>query len=256
MKVENILGYNIAVEGVNKCVEEIYHWIERRSNSKYCVCANPHSIELALNDPLFSQALHSADLVIPDGIGVVWASRFLGGEITERVTGSDIFEGVCSFLDRRGAGKVFFLGSTVETLQSIEAKMQERFPSLEVAGLYSPPFRNEFNDAENARMVETVNSAQPDVLWVGITAPKQEKWIFLNLARLKVPAICAIGAVFDFFTGRVYRAPRAFQQIGLEWLPRLIQQPRRMWRRNFVSNPKFVLKVISAALNLANRPDR
>jgi len=246
VKFENILGYGIAVASANECVQEICHWVEDRSTSRYCVCANPHSIELARSDTVFSEALRSADLVIPDGIGVVWASRFLGGGITERVTGSDIFEGVCSYLSQQGMAKLFFLGSTVETLQSIKAKMQERFPNLRVAGLYSPPFGNEFSDDENTRMVEEINLARPDVLWVGMTAPKQEKWIFRNLTKLEVPAICAIGAVFDFFTGRIYRASRAFQKLGLEWLPRLIQEPQRMWRRNFVSNPKFVLRVISS----------
>jgi len=255
VKIEKILGYDVAVASVKECVEEISRWIEHRSNPRYCVCANPHSIELALNDDLFSQAMRSADLVIPDGIGVVWASRLLGGGITERVTGSDVFEGVCSSLNRRGGYKMFFLGSTVETLQDINARMCQRFPSLEVVGFYSPPFRDEFGDTVNAQMVEAVNLAQPDVLWVGMTAPKQEKWIFRNLAKLEVPAICAVGAVFDFLTGRVYRAPRALRQLGLEWLPRLIQEPRRMWRRNFVSNPKFVFKVINSRFKLASRHD-
>jgi len=140
---------------------------------------------------------------------------------------------------------MFFLGSTVQTLQDINARMHERFLGLEVVGFYSPPFTDEFGDTENTQMVEAVNVAQPDVLWVGMTAPKQEKWIFRNLGRLQVPAICAVGAVFDFFTDRVFRAPRTLQWLGLEWLPRLIQQPRRMWRRNFISNPRFVLRVIS-----------
>jgi N-acetylglucosaminyldiphosphoundecaprenol N-acetyl-beta-D-mannosaminyltransferase len=141
--------------------------------------------------------------------------------------------------------RYFFLGSTEEVLEMIKANMARDYPNIIVAGTYSPPFKPEFSEEDNRAMHEAINRAKPDVLWVGMTAPKQEKWIYQNKAALNVRFIGAIGAVFDFYVGRIKRSHPAFQRVGLEWLPRLIQEPRRLWRRNFVSNPKFLIRVIA-----------
>lgn len=122
--------------------------------------------------------------------------------------------------------------------------MARDYSNVRVAGTYSPPFKPTYSDEEMNEMISAVNAAAPDVLWVGMTAPKQEKWIFENRARLNVKFAGAIGAVFDFYTGRVKRAHPMFQRLGLEWLPRLVQQPTRLWRRMFVSAPIFMLHVI------------
>jgi len=241
---ENILGYGITTKSVDACTEEILGWVRNNEQGRYLVCANPHSLEAAREDPLFQEALKKADMVLPDGIGIIIASKLLGGTIRERVTGSDIFRELNKGLARRGGCSVFFLGSTEETLGKIRSKMAIDCPGLRVAGTYSPPFRAVFSESENAAMAAAVNAARPDVLWVGMTAPKQEKWIYQHRARLNVKVIGAIGAVFDFYTGRVKRSNPVFLRMGLEWLPRLLQEPRRLWRRNFVSNPAFLLRVI------------
>ena len=136
------------------------------------------------------------------------------------------------------------MGSTPKNLEKIKNKMALRYPNITIAGTFSPPFKSQFNDDDEIKMINEINRAKPDVLWVGMTAPKQEKWIYKNKEKLDVYFIGAIGAVFDFFTGNVKRPQSWFLKHGLEWLPRLIQEPKRLWRRNMVSGPAFILSVL------------
>lgn len=256
---ENIVGYNVDTLGVQGCVGDIMSWIrigsaENLSGCRWLACMNPHSYVVALKDKAFSTALHTADWLIPDGVGVVLASRLLDGEIGERVTGSDIFQGVHKELERLGGHSVFFLGSTEETLAEIRLRMAADFPNIRVAGTYSPPFKPVYSQAELDEMVAVVNDAAPDVLWVGMTAPKQEKWLHAVSSRLNVKFAAAIGAVFDFYTGRIKRSPMIFQHLGLEWLPRLVQEPKRLWRRTFVSAPIFIWHAIRQKLGIFAKP--
>ncbi|MDF3362849.1 WecB/TagA/CpsF family glycosyltransferase [Sulfitobacter sp. Ks41] len=207
-------------------------------------CLNPHSYAVAKKDNEFREALSKADWLVPDGIGVVIASRILNRPLTQRITGFDIFEGVMDQLDRRG-GTVFFLGSTEETLRLISNKLSEDYPGCGLVGTYSPPFKARYNPLDLDQMVEAVAKVRPDVIWVGLTAPKQEKLIADLQDRLDVVFAGAVGAVFDFYIGKVIRSPPIFQKMGLEWLPRLLQQPRRLWRRMFVSAPIFIGDVLA-----------
>ena len=248
---EELLGYSVVSEGRSACADAICEWIDDGVHGRWLACVNPHSYVEALRKPTFAAALHAADWVIPDGAGIVLASRMLGGSISERVTGSDIFRGVQHLLDKKGGRSVFFLGATEETLAAIRERMARDFPNVEVAGTYSPPFKAEYAAEELDAMVDAINQAAPDVLWVGMTAPKQELWIKQNLDRLETVKFAgAIGAVFDFYTGRVKRSHPIFQRLGLEWLPRLIQQPRRLWRRMFISAPIFLWHVLLARVGL------
>lgn len=249
---EQIAGYEVGTLGASACVADVADWIrlERPAGSvghgRWLACMNPHSYAVAMQDAPFSQALRAADWLIPDGAGVVLASKILGGTIRERVTGSDIFWGLMGELNRTGRASVFFLGATEETLAAICARVAVDYPNVRVAGTYSPPFKQVYSAEDLDEMVDAVNAASPDVLWVGMTAPKQEKWIHAELGRLDVRFAAAIGAVFDFYTGRVKRSHPIFQRLGLEWLPRLVQEPRRLWRRMFVSAPIFLLAVLRA----------
>jgi N-acetylglucosaminyldiphosphoundecaprenol N-acetyl-beta-D-mannosaminyltransferase len=249
---EDILGYKVSTLNVRSCVTNIVGSItaDREGVSptkgRWLACLNPHSYAVALHDKCFSGALHKADWLIPDGAGVVLASKVLGGAILERVTGSDVFYGVSSELNQSQGFKFFFLGSTGEVLAEIRGKMAIDYPNVIVSGTYSPPFKEKYSDSELDEMVTVINAVAPDVLWVGMTAPRQEKWIAEMISRLDVGFVAAIGAVFDFYAGRVKRSHPVFQRLGLEWLPRLVQQPKRLWRRMFISAPIFVWHVIKA----------
>jgi N-acetylglucosaminyldiphosphoundecaprenol N-acetyl-beta-D-mannosaminyltransferase len=246
--IEKILGYDITSSSKRECVETIMSWLRAGERRRYFVCANPHSLEIACSDSEFDRAIRTSDMIVPDGSGMLLASRVLGSNIRERVTGSDIFWGLNAALEKEKGYSCFFLGSTEETLKQIQDKMAREYPNIKVAGVYSPPFVPEFSESDEALMVGAINRASPDVLWVGMTAPKQEKWIFKNLQQLNAGFIGPVGAVFDFFTGSVKRSHPFFQSMGLEWLPRLLQEPRRLWRRNFISNPRFVLRVLREKL--------
>lgn len=255
---ENILGYNIFNGSVRSCLDSIDSEFESNSNNvasccRWLACLNPHSYAVAIDDSEFSAALQNADWLVPDGVGIVWASRFLGGKISERVTGSDIFFGLHERLNARTAFSVFFLGSTEDVLKTICCRMAKDYPSIRVAGTFSPPFKSVYSDDELDEMVREINHASPDVLWVGMTAPKQEKWIADNLNRLDVKFAGAVGAVFDFYAGKVKRSHPVFQRLGLEWLPRLLQQPRRLWRRMFVSAPIFIWHTFKARFATSGR---
>jgi N-acetylglucosaminyldiphosphoundecaprenol N-acetyl-beta-D-mannosaminyltransferase len=243
---EAVLGYGVDTLSVEACADRLFSTVQGEDVQRcvWLACLNPHSYAVALDDPTFFRALHAADWLIPDGAGVVLASRLLRGRITERVTGSDVFFGLHRHMNAAGGMSVFFLGATEETLAAIRARMAVDHPEIRVAGTYSPPFKPEYSAEDNNAMIAAINASKADVLWVGMTAPKQEKWIFENRARLNVKFAGAIGAVFDFYTGRVKRSHPVFQRLGLEWLPRLVQQPRRLWRRMFVSAPIFVWHVL------------
>ncbi|MDX9818273.1 MAG: WecB/TagA/CpsF family glycosyltransferase [Desulfococcus multivorans] len=248
MTTEKILDYDIDIDSLDQCLDVIRGWIEAGKRGRVFVCANPHSLVQAAHDPLFQQAIRSADLVTPDGAGIILASKILGGKVRHRVTGSDIFWGLSEILNKSEGMSYFFLGSTEETLWEIKRKMAVEYPRIRFAGSYSPPYKSEFSEEDSRKMVEAVNAARPDVLWVGMTAPKQEKWIHLHRDQLDVKFIGAIGAVFDFYVGNVKRSHPVFQSMGLEWLPRLVQEPRRLWRRNFISSPLFLLYVLRQRL--------
>ncbi len=244
---ENIAGYQVDTFDEQSCVSDVAFSIKNALPGDACrwlACMNPHSFAESLKDELFAEALHNADWLIPDGSGVVLASSILNGAIKERITGSDIFRGVSDALNRRGSGRIYFLGSTEETLAKIRMQMAEDYPNLEVVGTYSPPFKPIYSEEELDKMVVAINAVSPDVLWVGMTAPKQENWLFKQAPQLDVKFAAAVGAVFDFYTGSVKRSHPIFQRMHLEWLPRLAQQPRRLWRRMVISAPIFMWHVL------------
>lgn len=206
---------------------------------------NAFSYDNARKDVLFSEALQKGDVLIPDGISIVKACRFLNAKSQpkERIAGWDLFVYEMEKLNRVG-GKVMFLGSSDAVLNLIRQRVAEKYPKIEV-DTYSPPYKPEFSDEENEAMISAINHSNPDLLWIGMTAPKQEKWAYTHLDRLDVHChIGTIGAVFDFFAGTVKRAPERWQRVGMEWLYRLLSEPRRMWRRYFIGNAKFIYYIM------------
>ena len=206
---------------------------------------NAFSYDNARKDVLFSEALQKGDVLIPDGISIVRACRFLNAKSQpkERIAGWDLFVYEMEKLNRVG-GKVMFLGSSDAVLNLIRQRVAEKYPKIEV-DTYSPPYKPEFSDEDNEAMISAINHSNPDLLWIGMTAPKQEKWAYTHLDRLDVHChIGTIGAVFDFFAGTVKRAPERWQRAGLEWLYRLLSEPSRMWRRYFIGNAKFIYYIM------------
>lgn len=206
---------------------------------------NAFSYDNARKDAMFSEALQKGGVLIPDGISIVKACRFLNAKSQpkERIAGWDLFVFEMEKLNRVG-GKVMFLGSSDAVLKLIRQRVAEKYPKIEV-DTYSPPYKPEFSDEDNEAMISAINHSNPDLLWIGMTAPKQEKWAYKHLDRLEVHChIGTIGAVFDFFAGTVKRAPECWQKAGMEWLYRLLSEPRRMWRRYFIGNAKFLYYIM------------
>ena len=216
---------------------------------------NAHSFVTAQKDVAFADALLDADALIPDGISIVKACRFLRTENApdEKIAGADLFAYEMEKLNGKG-GTCFFLGSCPTTLARIEEKAKTAYPNIRVHS-YSPPYKSSFTREESQAMVDAVNAADPDLLWVGMTAPKQEKWLYDHWRELDIHCHAgAIGAVFDFFAGTVERAPQRWIDLGLEWLYRLIKEPRRTWRRYLVSNPVFCWLVLKEKMAGRSRP--
>ena len=205
---------------------------------------NAHSFNVAQEDEAFAEALRGGDYLIPDGASIVKACRWLRGKSQprERVAGWDLFEFEMGRLNGRG-GKCFFMGSSEKVLGLIRERAREDYPNLEVV-TYSPPYKAEFSEEDDADIIRAINEADPDLLWIGMTAPKQEKWVYGHWRELEIHChVGTIGAVFDFYAGTAERAPRWWQEHGLEWLYRLCVEPRRMWRRYVLGNPLFVWNV-------------
>ena len=238
-----LLGVPIDSKSLSEIVQDSLLSIQCRNSQRVFACANPHSLVVAQQDTDFHSALTHADLVVADGVGASAVARWAGIHIGPRITGTDYFQGVLHALRQCNGGRVFFFGSSQHVLDRIAKRFARDFPSLTLCGTLSPPYGN-WSELENYRMVKVINEAKPDVLWVGMTAPKQEKWVEANRRQLIVPVIGSIGAVFDFYAETYSRAPKWICDSGFEWAYRFILEPRRMWRRNFISGPKFIWLVL------------
>lgn len=212
---------------------------------------NAHSYNTAQEDEAFAEALSKGDYLIPDGAGIVKACRWLKAKSQpeERIAGWDLFSFEMNRLERKSEKrKVMFLGSSEKVLALIRERAAVDYPHLDVI-TYSPPFKPEFSDEDNLAMIGAINHADPDLLWIGMTAPKQEKWAYRHWDELNIHCHCGtIGAVFDFYAGTVKRAPLWWQRHSLEWLYRLIKEPRRMWRRYIIGAAKFLYYLSKEAL--------
>ena len=213
---------------------------------------NAHSYNTALKDPLFAKALMKGDVLIPDGASIVKACKWLNAKSKpkERIAGWDLFVYEMSELEKdansnsKDSKKVMFMGSSERVLGLIKIKSAEIYPNLEVV-TYSPPYKPEFSKEDNDAIVTAINSENPDLLWIGMTAPKQEKWTYTHWNELNIHChVGTIGAVFDFFAGTAKRAPQWWQDHSLEWLYRLIIEPKRMWRRYIIGNSLFIRNIL------------
>lgn len=207
---------------------------------------NAHSYNVAQKDSLFAEALAKGDYLIPDGASIVKACRWRKGlsRPKERIAGWDLFEMEMGRLNEQDGKTVMFMGSSEKVLGLVRQRCKVDYPNLTVE-TYSPPYKPEFSDEDNRLIIEAINHVNPDLLWIGMTAPKQEKWTYSHWEQLQIHChVGTIGAVFDFFAGTVKRAPVWWQQHSLEWLYRLMKEPKRMWRRYIIGNTKFLWNII------------
>lgn len=219
---------------------------------------NAHSFNTAKKDKLFAEALSKGDVLIPDGISIVKACKWINAKSKpkERIAGWDLFvyemdklekrsEALMSENDKATPLTVMFMGSSQKVLDLIVRRAAVDYPHLKVE-TYSPPYKPEFSDEDNKAIIRAINTANPDLLWIGMTAPKQEKWTYSHWDKLNIHChVGTIGAVFDFFAGTVGRAPLWWQEHGLEWLYRLIKEPKRMWRRYIIGNTLFIWNILT-----------
>jgi N-acetylglucosaminyldiphosphoundecaprenol N-acetyl-beta-D-mannosaminyltransferase len=241
-----MFGYRISAAGLESNVAEALSWVKNRGAVRYLATANPHSLVVASKDEVFKTALQQANILIPDGTGILLASKVLNTSppIREKIAGTDFFLRFTELAGQKVGLKYFFLGSSEHVLSLIRSRFARDYPAIEVCGTYSPPYRERFSDEENQQMLDAIRAARPDVLWIGMTAPKQEKWIFENRSKLEVPFIGAIGAVFDFYAETKVRSSLFWQKLGLEWLPRFFREPGRLWERNMKSTPIFLSWIV------------
>lgn len=207
---------------------------------------NPHSYCVARSDKFFQKALFESDVLLPDGSGIVLAAKFLRKKKITKIAGADIHKFLLEDANKNGK-KVFYLGAAPSTLEKIKDRMVDEYPNIHMDS-YSPPYKPEFSPEDSKKMISEVNNFNPDVLFVGMTAPKQEKWVASNKDNLDATIVVSIGAVFDFYAGTVERSSPFWINLGLEWLPRLLKEPKRLWRRNFVSTPLFLWYLLKTKL--------
>ncbi len=235
---ERVLGIPLSVTDYEETLDWIDAMVAARRRGYVCVSA-VHTVVAAQDDPELRAAVLGADLVVPDGQPLVWALNALGHSLDSRVYGPDLMWKACA----RAAGSRtrFFLygGRDAAALDLLVRRLEAAHPGLVIAGTHCPPFRP-LTPAEEAEVAARIDASGADVVWVGIGVPKQEKWMARMRPRLAAPVLVGVGAAFDFHAGLIPQAPDALQKLGLEWVFRLVQEPRRLWRRYLRYNPRFV----------------
>jgi N-acetylglucosaminyldiphosphoundecaprenol N-acetyl-beta-D-mannosaminyltransferase len=233
----DILGVGISVLTRAALLEAVERSVETRSKLRVAFC-NVDTIAQSQNNKTLASVVNDYEVASPDGMPLVWFGKLQGNKEMERVDGPNAMLAICEMGVPLGF-KHYFYGSTEATLEALEANIRERFPGIDIVGSYSPPFRP-LTDDERSEVVNRINAVKPDLIWIGLGMPKQELWVAENHSLLEAPGLLAVGAAFGFHAGMVRRAPRWMQNAGLEWLFRLSQEPRRLWKRYLVGNSVFL----------------
>jgi N-acetylglucosaminyldiphosphoundecaprenol N-acetyl-beta-D-mannosaminyltransferase len=223
-------------------------WIERRQECRYIAVTGMHGIMEARHDASFRDILNCASMVVPDGMPLVWLGRLKGHPLKRRVYGPELMLDFCERSARKGF-RHFFYGGGPGVAKKLADEMSNRFPGLVVAGTSSPPFRN-LTEGEEKELVNQISQAAPDILWVGLGTPKQERWMHEHSSRLGAPVLVGVGAAFDILSGEKKQAPAWMREHGLEWFFRLLQEPKRLWRRYILCGSEFLLCIALDFLGL------
>ncbi len=241
-----VLGVRVNAIQIPQAISVMEKWIRVRSGTQFVAVTGMHGVMEAQDNPQFKAILSKAGLVVPDGMPLVWVGRWRGFVMPRRVYGPELLDTFCKATGNRY--RHFFYGGAPNVPELLATKLRQQH-GIQVAGTYSPPFRH-LTAEEEQEVVRMIQSALPDVLWVGLSTPKQEKWMWAFHNRLNVPVMVGVGAAFDFCTGRVKQAPAWMREHGLEWLFRLVSEPRRLWRRYLIYGSQFIWNVNLEILRL------
>jgi N-acetylglucosaminyldiphosphoundecaprenol N-acetyl-beta-D-mannosaminyltransferase len=247
----NILGVGISVINLEMALAAIADAVQQRRKGYICV-TGVHGVMEAQKDEKLRGIFNQALLCTPDGMPMVWSGRLHGHREMRRVYGPDLMLDVCEW-SQKNPCKHFFFGGDAGVAEELQRKLTAQFPNLQVVGCYTPPFRP-LNAEEEAQLQETIRTLRPDILWVGLGTPAQEKFMAEFLPKLDVTLMIGVGAAFDFHSGRVRQAPRWMQRSGLEWFYRLCQEPRRLAKRYLRNNPLFALKIAGQLCGFKKHP--
>jgi N-acetylglucosaminyldiphosphoundecaprenol N-acetyl-beta-D-mannosaminyltransferase len=244
-----VLGVRINAVQIPDVVSQIECWISERNRCHFIAVTGMHGVTEAQHEPYFKQVLNSADLVVPDGMPLVWLGRHYGYPLKRRVYGPELMQTFCNVTG--GKYRHFFYGGMPGVATLLASALHSKY-GVHVAGTYCPPFRT-LSQQEDEKIVALIHETNPEVLWIGLSTPKQERWMYEHRSKLRVPVVVGVGAAFDLNSGRSRQAPRWMREHGLEWSFRLLQEPQRLWRRYLVYGSEFVWSVASELASGSSR---
>ncbi|GIV87325.1 MAG: UDP-N-acetyl-D-mannosaminuronic acid transferase [Chloroflexus sp.] len=241
----NILGVGVCALTMAQAVNTIISWIDKEEHQYVCV-TGVHGVMESQRSERIRGIHNAAGLVTPDGMPLVWLCRLAGYRYVERVYGPDLMLALCEQSQSYGF-RHFFYGGAPGVAEALVARLLQYYPKLQIAGTYTPPFR-QLTETEDQAIVDMINQTDPHIVWVGLSTPKQEIWMAEHVHKLRANALIGVGAAFDFHSGHKRQAPRWMQHSGLEWLFRLITEPNRLWRRYLINNPLFIWLILGEML--------
>ncbi len=243
----DVLGVGISAVNIPLAVKTIDRWIARRSKNYVCI-TGVHGVMESQRDPALKHIHNAAGMVTPDGMPMVWMNKLRGNSHVTRVYGPDLMLAVCEESVKKGH-KHFFYGGAEGVADLLKQRMEEKFPGIQVVGTYCPPFRP-LTAEEDQKLIEQINASGADIVWVGLSTPKQERWMSGHIGKLDAPVMVGVGAAFDFHAGLKKQAPKFIQHSGFEWLFRMITEPKRLWKRYMINNPLFIANLFLSATGL------
>lgn len=234
-----------------ECLNRISETIVK-NEKMFIVTSNVDHIVSVENDYEFEKVYDFADLVVADGMPLIWLSKILKTPLKERITGSDLFPAICDLANEKSF-KVFFMGGKEGIAERAATNLKKAYPNLQLTGIYSPPMNFEQDAQENLRIIDMINKSRPNILFVSVGSPKQEKWFYKNIDTLNINIAIGIGAALDFIAGSLKRAPLIFQKNGMEWFWRFLQEPKRLFNRYFIRDSKFIWIVVRQIYSMKKR---
>jgi N-acetylglucosaminyldiphosphoundecaprenol N-acetyl-beta-D-mannosaminyltransferase len=247
----NVLGVGVSAISMSDALAAIDIWVTTRAPNYVCI-TGVHGVMESQSDPQLTDIHNRAGMVTPDGMPLVWLAWLYGLKAVERVYGPDLFLEVAARSPRRGY-RHFYYGGGEGVAELLATRMRQRYPELRIVGTCTPPFRP-LTPEEDQAIIERINASGADIVWVGLSTPKQERWMAQHLGRVSAPVMIGVGAAFDFHAGLKSQAPRWMQRSGLEWAFRLATEPRRLGRRYLHNNPRFVIRALAQRTGLRRYP--